>query len=124
VKTNKLYLLNFQFVLFCFLIIFFYGKGYGQSVRKDWLSRLNKEIRQSAHYDAKKLARIDSLKKQVGSGIGQDLFDQYLRLYEEYAVFNFDSAYFYAMKLKEPASVLNDTSLMQYARMKLGSTLL
>ena len=123
-KRNKLYLLNFKFLLCYFSIIFFCCKGYSQSGRKDWLDKLNKEIQQSAQYDAERLARIDILKKRTGNSTGQDLFDQYLRLYNEYAVFNFDSAYFYALKLQETASSMSDTSLMQYAKIKLGFTLL
>jgi two-component sensor histidine kinase len=124
VKKDELYLLNFKFLLCCLSIVFFCCKGNCQSGRKDWLSKLNKEIQESSQYDAERLARLDILKKRIGNSTGQDLFDQYLRLYNEYAVFNFDSAYFYALKLQETASSMNDTSLMQYAKIKLGFTLL
>src|SRR5882672_3974958 len=104
VKKNILYLLNFKFLACSFSIIFFCWKGYSQSGRKNWLDELNKEIQHSAQYDAERLARIDMLKKRTGNSTGQDSFDQYLRLYNEYAVFNFDSAYFYALKLREKTS--------------------
>jgi two-component sensor histidine kinase len=52
------------------------------------------------------------------------LFSFYLKLYDEYASFNCDSAYAYAEKLQKVARQSNSTPRVAYARMKLSFILL
>ena len=49
---------------------------------------------------------------------------KYLDLYNEFSVFNFDSAYFYSNKLQEAAFASKDSLLLKYAKIKSGFTLL
>ena len=71
----------------------------------------------------RKIKRIEKLKEAL-SQQRQDPFDGYLRLYDEYAIFNYDSAYTYAKKLQELALQQNDLSRIAYAKIKLSFILL
>lgn len=121
-KENSYYVI--RQVKLCSLLLFaFCCNGYCQIQRNEWLRKLNAEIRQSARYDAAKLKRIDSLHKK-GNPVNENEFDHYLKLYDEFALFNFDSAFYYARKLQETASRLIDPSLIKYSRIKTGFILL
>jgi two-component sensor histidine kinase len=96
---------------------------YGQSGKVSWLDKLNSEIYSSARYDAQKWTRIDSLQKQVNRP-DKSRFEKYLDLYNEFSVFNFDSAYFYAVRLQEAAAVSKDSILIKYAKIKTDFVLL
>jgi two-component sensor histidine kinase len=106
------------------ILILYCNTSYCQQGREEWLDTLNKAIRESIKNDEVKLRRIDSLQLQTGHLSEKDLFVHYLVLQEEYGVFNFDSAYFYANKLLETAKRSNDISLTSYASIKINSVLL
>ena len=122
-KVNSYYLIKQVKLCSLLLLTLCYNSSYCQSQRNDWLKKLNTEIQQSGRYDAEKLNRIDSL-HTIGSHKNESSFDHYLKLYEEFAIFNFDSAFYYARKLQETASGLNDPSLIKYSRIKTGFILL
>ena len=91
------------------------------------LRQLNQAIEATPGYDAGKEKIIEQLKREV-EGIKKDdlpsLFDGYLRLYEEYKVFNYDSAFTYARQLQATALHISDPAKITYARLKLGFCLL
>ena len=109
--------------LCCLFLLSICLEGYAQTDKTEWLSQLNSEIEQSRKYDAHKLLRIDSLRLQLSSS-NKKPFDKYLDLYNEFSVFNFDSAYFYAVKLIDIASASKDTLLIKYAKIKADFVLL
>ena len=109
--------------LCCLLSILFWFESNAQSGRAAWLDKLNDEISLAVKYDAEKLVRIDSLRRQLSSP-DKSPFEKYLELYNEFSVFNFDSAYFYANKLQEIASASKDTLLIKYAKIKTDFVLL
>src|SRR6201999_4466303 len=52
------------------------------------------------------------------------LFTQYDRLFEEYKVYNYDSAFSYARQLQQTALQLGDAARIAHARLQLGFCLL
>jgi len=91
------------------------------------LARLNQAIDISASYDSAKYSSIQRLRMALTSTEKNDLparFNGYLRLYEEYKVFNYDSAFTYARNLQATALQLGDPVRTTYARLKLGFCLL
>ena len=109
--------------LCCLLLVLFWVESNAQSGRAAWLDKLNDEIGLSAKHDAEKIVRIDSLRRQLNNP-DKSPFEKYLELYNEFSVFNFDSAYFYANKLQETASASKDTLLIKYAKIKIDFVLL
>ena len=84
---------------------------------------LGKFIQESYRYDIQKLKRVDSL-KSILKEKNIDQYDNYLRLYDEYYIFNYDSAFTYAKKMQEAASASNDSSRQTYAKIKMSFILL
>lgn len=109
-------------LIFIFLV-FYWHEVNAQTEKNVWLARLNAEINLSSKYDEEKIVRINKLHREArGSNFGE--FEKNLELYDEFSVFIFDSAYFYAKKLKETASVSKDSLLMKYAQIKINFVLL
>jgi len=96
-------------------------------VIKASLNELNQAIEAAARYDQEKLKNIEVIKRSFADNKNEDLpllLSRYLQLYEEYKVFNHDSAFHYARKLQEIALQLGDPSRIVSARLKLGFSLL
>jgi hypothetical protein len=85
---------------------------------------LDKAIEQSSRFDQLKESKILSLKHRLDSATGTSLLAAYDNLYQEYKVFNYDSAYIYAQKQLELAKVLNNPQLVNCSRVKIGFILL
>jgi hypothetical protein len=123
---NSLLPLRKQLYFFiCMLLLV--GGVTAQSNRALQLQKLSNAIQKAGRYDAGKQRRIDSIKKLLGNVRPDDLsaqFGLYKSLYEEYRLFQFDSSYHYARKLREAALQLNDPARLAYARIKLGFSLL
>ena len=91
------------------------------------LNELNLAIAASPKYDNEKIRTIAVLNKSLAEKKNDglpSLFSAYLALFEEYKVFNHDSAYYYANKLQETAMSLGDPAMIASARLKLGFSLL
>jgi len=91
------------------------------------LADLNQAIERSAQYDAEKERTIALLKSDLLASNPGDLellFHRCQPLYEQYKVFNYDSAFHYARELLRTAVRLNNPSLIVYARLKTGFCLL
>jgi tetratricopeptide (TPR) repeat protein len=90
-------------------------------------TEINKAIAASGSYDKSKNDRIDSIKhllSEYGHRSTRDLYTLYLQLYNEYRIYNYDSAFDYAKQLENTAVALNEDSLVGYAKIKLGFVLL
>ena len=86
-----------------FVVIFSYP-SFAQNGIDNWVQELKKTIAQSETFDAEKITRISKLKEQaIKDDDTNRLFAYYLELYNEYAVFNFDSAYHYAKRMQQTA---------------------
>ncbi|HEU4551202.1 MAG TPA: DUF6377 domain-containing protein [Chitinophaga sp.] len=89
------------------------------------MQALNRTIRATAAYDRQKLQRINHLKALYPAARG--LVQQYnaaQQLYEEYKVFQFDSAFTYARAMERIATAMNDTTRMAASKNKLAFVLL
>jgi hypothetical protein len=98
------------------------------------LHELTIAVGKAPEYDAAKLqriARLQGLLRQAAGGVAgttgeatagepaaRNLFVLYEQLYEEYQIFNYDSAYQYAGKLQAIARRLGDTELITKARLR------
>jgi hypothetical protein len=85
---------------------------------------LDKAIEQSSRFDQLKENKILGLKHLLPGAKGTLLFAAYDNLYQEYKVFNYDSAYMYAQKQLELAKELNNQQLVNCSRVKIGFILL
>jgi hypothetical protein len=108
--------------------LFFFCSQYAQS---DTLARslqqLNEVLAHEHDFDQEKQAGIDVLKRSLAATSQNNLpglFKQYEGLYGAYKVFQYDSAYTYAKKMLAVALRLNDASLINTTRIKMGFSLL
>jgi tetratricopeptide (TPR) repeat protein len=96
-----------------------------QSTINNLLHQLNQAIDATPRYDAAKRTAIHQLWfNATAARSDNEKFDATLRLYQEYKVFNYDSAFTYARQLQETALRLGDPNRITYARLKLGFCLL
>jgi hypothetical protein len=115
----------------CFLLfacLFLFRNHYAQT---DTLARslnhLNKIFENEQDFDLNKQSAIDLLKQKLSTTNNNDLpalFGAYENLYNAYRVYQFDSSYSYAKKMLAVAHRLNDVTLINYARIKMGFSLL
>ncbi|WP_143309469.1 DUF6377 domain-containing protein [Chitinophaga vietnamensis] len=97
----------------------------GNSRQDSLLKVLNQTMERSAQYDSIKLRRVDSTRHSLaGAGTPVQRYNIYQQLYEEYKVFNFDSAYVYARLLQQVGEQLNDPVRIINGKVKLGFILL
>lgn len=85
---------------------------------------LDDAIERSEQYDKAKEKTILNIKKAGQNAVGVSLMDNYGKLYEEYKVFNYDSAYVYAQKQLTLAAQLNNNTLITCSRIKLSFILI
>lgn len=116
-----------QFLLLYACLLLFCSQ-YAQSdtlVRS--LQQLNQVLQHEHDFDREKQAGIDGLKRSLAATSPNNLpalYRQYENLYSAYKVFQYDSAYTYAKKMLAVALRLNDPSLINYVRIKMGFSLL
>ncbi|WP_276480160.1 DUF6377 domain-containing protein [Paraflavitalea pollutisoli] len=116
-----------KFRIACIVLLIVHGAAFGQKKTDSLLTALNDVIETAARYDQAKIQSIQQLKQLTDRLPAGDLtarFSLYQQLYEEYKIFNYDSAYNYARKLQATATSLNDPLRSDVARMKLSFILL
>lgn len=84
------------------------------------LEQLDAMINKRPFYMNEKQARIDSLQKVLRSSAPGQRYDLYLAIYDEYKSFIYDSAFYYAGKLRQAAHERNDPVWVNHARIKTG----
>ncbi|MHA4811142.1 DUF6377 domain-containing protein [Flavitalea flava] len=110
-----------------FLLLFLSYTAVCQPNHGRLLKELNQAIEAAPKYDAEKKRAIELLKKSFIEKKNDDLpalFSIYHQLYEEYKVFNYDSAFQYARKMEATALQLKDHPRIVSSRLKLGFSLL
>jgi tetratricopeptide (TPR) repeat protein len=80
--------------------------------------QLDKIIEQSGQFDARKEADIKNLRSVITYKAGHELYTAYDKLYEEYKVFNYDSAYRYTQGMLSLARQFKDDALLSCAQLK------
>jgi tetratricopeptide (TPR) repeat protein len=91
------------------------------------MQEMNRAIASSRAYDQIKNIRIDSIKliiKNAPDIPHRGLFNLYSILYNEYQIYNYDSAFRYAQKMISEGQLMRDDSLIGYAQIKEGFVLL
>lgn len=99
-------------------------QAYSQQGKKEWLKLLYNEIQISGNYDARKIKKIDSIRRLTNKVPNPELLKRYVALSEEYSVFIFDSAYHYTKKMQQAALSFNDSTLQIKAILRLNAVLL
>ena len=111
-----------------FACLFLCSNQYAQTdIQNRSLKQLNEVLRNAHDFDQQKQAGIDSLNQLLAAAGNNNLsalFKGYENLYSAYKVFQYDSSYNYAKKMLAVALRLNDPSLINYARIKMGFSLL
>jgi hypothetical protein len=112
-----------------FLVLFgYFAFSTGSSVKTDsLLTELKNELTKKKIYDGQKEARIKNLKLKLAATSKTNYNTQYSicgKLYEEYKVYQFDSAYVYTQKLLTISNITHDVQKQYESRIKLGFILL
>ncbi|HTJ49206.1 MAG TPA: DUF6377 domain-containing protein [Cyclobacteriaceae bacterium] len=106
------------------IVLCFIGIGaFSMSNTDSLLNQLNVAIENRDTYLKEKLSRIEKLKLDAQQLKEADRFDLYLKIYDEYKSFIYDSAFRYANKLQEIAYKLHDPAKLGYTKIKLGFVL-
>ena len=113
-----------RYRLFYFLLLCCCYEGFGQRTSNPLLKDLDDAINKSAVYDAGKLKSIQELKATLQTSRRASSFEGCLQLYNEYSIFNYDSAYTYAKRMQDAALQTGDKQRLAYARVKLTFILL
>ena len=91
------------------------------------LAVLKSEIARRKIYDDQKETKINKLRTLLSHVAATDILSQYKidsKLYEEYKVYQFDSAYVYTRKLENISYLLNDPAKINDTKIKYGFILL
>ncbi len=114
--------------IFLFTAIIGFCNGYSQETSKDILTTLDEVIAQREYFVTKKLDRINELTKSAPSSEEDNYLTNYyaycLKLYNEYQTFKFDSAYYYAKELNETAQQINNSELIESAKIEFANILI
>ena len=86
--------------------------------------RLDSLIAEQPHIVADKEARLERLKADLGkASAGRERYAALMRLYEEYAAYQYDSAYAYVSQCIRLAEEMGDVALINEARLNLAHIL-
>jgi len=114
-----------RFFLSLLLSIVFFPRAH--AVTDSLLRELTRAIDKAPDYDAEKNQRIRQLQAQLFADPAKKPADQFLlyeKLYDEYRIFHYDSAFQYAAKLQATAYGLGNAELITTARLQLCFILL
>jgi uncharacterized membrane protein len=107
---------------FLFLIVLLSNLLHAQST-ENLLEQLDAEIGKRPVYVDEKVQRINGLKSGLLHAGNQQRYNGYLRIYDEYKTFIYDSAFLYAIRLRDAASALNQPAAISDAKIKIGFVL-
>jgi len=113
--------------LFSILLILFGYQAFSTGKTDSLLSVLKTELAKRKSYDNQKESRIRKLKKSLLNNLNKADINQYgiySELYEEYKVYQFDSAYVYTNKLLKLSQSLNDKPKFYESKIKLAFIML
>ncbi len=102
------------------------GYMHGMADNDTLMLELNRVMRAADQYEAEKIKEIDNQRAllQLSDRSPATLFRHYEKMYEAYKVFNYDSAYSYALQLMDIAQQLSDPDYLTTARLRLSFILL
>lgn len=114
------------YVLILFLVIFRYT-AFASSKTDSLLTEVKRELIKKKTYDNQKEARIKKLKASLSSVPLINYNSRYWlcsNIYEEYKVYQFDSAYVYINKMRNISDILHDGAKQNDCKIKLAFILL
>lgn len=100
---------------------------FGQTGDEVLLQRLDRIIDSTGFYDAGQYSRIEKIRQSFDAADDKGLpaqYDYYHRLYDEYKIFRFDTAFLYAKKLETIAASLNESFKTAQSKIDLSFVLL
>ena len=112
------------------IILYFFIAGFSLAAKETnpVLEELDKVLLKKEIYLKQKYRKIEVLKKNVSkftlSQNNEQLYDNYMLLFDEYKSFKYDSAYYYLEQAKIKAIVLKDPKYLAKSRIKEGFVLL
>ena len=112
-----------QYKLFFGILILFHFNAFSASQTDGLLDSLSNTIKNYRLYDEQKISAINRLQKELSQINKSDLptqFNIYNKLFEEYRVYNYDTAYYYTQRMLQLAERLNNNSFTAIAKMNLG----
>ena len=131
VAIEKLILKNIKYLPTCSFIItvifLFFQGGRVSASNVDSLQKvLNNRLSQREAYDQKKVASIESIRKDLNRNYAspQQRYQNYERLLDAYKSYIHDSAYVYCKKLNHTARLLNDPKKINLSKVKMGFVLI
>ena len=108
-------------------IVFFACPAFSSNKTDSLIAVLKIEQTKKSYYDGQKERRIRRLKQQLAVLAPNNYNEQYIvcdKLYEEYKVYQFDSAYVYTQKLINVSKKTNDIVRLNESRIKVAFLLL
>jgi hypothetical protein len=115
--------MRLRITLLIFLLSGLLYSAYAQTSTDSLLNKLNTVLADKDVFVKQKQIRIESLNKQIArTNNAKAKYSIYQLLFNEYKSFSYDSAYYYALKLKQTAIQLNSPPLIAYANMAVGYT--
>jgi hypothetical protein len=114
------------YILILFLVFFRYT-AFASLKTDSLLTELKRELTRKKIYDDQKEAHIKQLKKSLSAIPAANYnsrYQLYGKIYEEYKVYQFDSAYVYINKMQDVSNLLHDAPKQNDCKIKLGFILL
>lgn len=107
---------------FLFITLFISEGAFAQHAQDSVMDAMTEAIRKAADYDKKKVATIQQMERtleKTSPAFMEKRFDLTEKIYEEYKVFNYDSAYRYSRTLLETGQQMGDGQHVASAKMKM-----
>lgn len=111
----------------CLFFVLMPCMAFAAPVTDTLFDQLNREIANKPRYDHTKELVIQKLKRALQRVPANNLQAQFMlsaRLYDQYKAFQYDSAYVYAIKMRDISVLMKDKSKSDYSKIKLGFILL
>jgi tetratricopeptide (TPR) repeat protein len=101
----------------------FFGFMFAKTSTDSLLHELDITLEKRSVFLKEKMARIESLKQNLQQTRPEELFNRYLKIYDEYKSFIYDSAFRYARNLQDIAYDLHDPEKIANGKVKLAFVL-
>lgn len=105
----------FFLVLLCLSVL----QTFAGTKQDSLFTTLKSELNREAYYDNKKEMEISRLKEAFNNVKIDDFkgqFDAYIKIYEEYRAYKYDSAYVYTQKMYNLSLRANDAGMLEYSK--------
>lgn len=125
-KVKQKYGFSWGMILLILTSLFTMGCSQRKQVgnKKEIKKRISLVLQQKEMFRREKIERVDSIKSLLHTNektmSEEEMFKEYMNLYNEFKLYSFDSAYHYATQLCKIANELNSSSYKISAKTQLG----